>query len=148
MRNCISSRYPGEVKLLTRLLSRFERPGASASVIGLALLLASPALLSPLFADDLLYEIRTNPDRSFRGVESADKGYFVFASGDPEARVGMMEEGVFSWWTAEGFKLAFWRPLATWTHVLDTALWPGDSVMIHAHSLLWFLALLVAVSRL
>ncbi len=49
------------------------------------------------------------------------------------------------WWTQEGLKISFYRPLSASTHWLDYQLWPDSSVLMHVHSVLWyaFLAILV-----
>ena len=104
------------MNLVARLLSRFERPRAAWTVIGLAMVLASPALVSPLIADDLIHQMHGQPDRALGGFEDPDMPLFVFATGEPAQRAAAMEEGAFSWWTSEGLKFAFWRPLAAATH--------------------------------
>ena len=35
----------------------------------------------------------------------------------------LMDLGVIPWWTYEGFRYQFWRPLAELSHWLDHALW-------------------------
>jgi len=60
----------------------------------------------------------------------------------------LLEEGVFGWWTAPDFRMSFWRPLSSLTHVLDHVLWPRSFILAHVHSMAWFVALLVAVAML
>jgi hypothetical protein len=55
---------------------------------------------------------------------------------------------VFGWWMAPDFRISFWRPLSSLTHVLDHLLWPRSSVLAHAHSMLWFAALLAVLGTL
>ena len=117
-------------------------------LVAFALLLALPTLASPLSSDDLIQRVRVRTDLSFPGFDGAASDLFVFASGTPEQRTQLMEQGVFSWMVPEGLKLAFWRPLSVVTHQLDFALWEESSVLIHAHSLLWFGLLLVVAGRL
>ncbi len=117
-------------------------------VIALAVLLVLPALGSSLVADDYIHRIRLSPTLTFPGFDDPPLDLFVFGSGDPEQRRQLMEEGGFAWWTAEGFKMAFWRPLSVVTHVLDHWLWADSSVLMHAHSIVWFAALLAAVACL
>lgn len=52
--------------------------------------------------------------------------------------------GALPWWTYEGYRVAFWRPVAALTYWLDYRLWPDSLVSMHLHSLLWF-ALLVGL---
>ena len=49
---------------------------------------------------------------------------------------------------APDFRMSFWRPLSSLTHVLDHVLWPRSFVLAHAQSMLWFAALLAVVAVL
>jgi hypothetical protein len=44
--------------------------------------------------------------------------------------------------------MSFWRPLSSLTHVLDHRLWPRSWAAAHAHSMLWFAALLAVLAAL
>ncbi len=46
--------------------------------------------------------------------------------------------GALPWWTCEGYRVAFWRPVAALTYWFDYRLWPDSLVSMHLHSLLWF----------
>ncbi len=48
--------------------------------------------------------------------------------------------GVLPWWTDEGIRLHFFRPLAAATHALDVLLWPKHPWLMHVHSALWLSA--------
>ena len=136
------------LRFLRWLITRLGRPGASIWVIGFALALASPSLMSPLIADDLIHVVKIDPAQPIASLGAPETPYFVFADGTPEQRAALMDEGMFSWWTAEGFKLAFWRPISQASHELDDVLFAENSVLIHLHSLLWFVLSLLALSRL
>jgi hypothetical protein len=82
------------------------------------------------------------------GFAYAPFDLFTFVSGDPSQRAVLLEEGVFGWWMAPDFRMSFWRPLSSLTHVLDHLLWPRSSVLAHAQSMLWFAALLLVVGAL
>ncbi len=134
---------------LSWILARLESPGAVKRIIGLALVLALPSLFSPLVADDHIQQILLEKGDSFSGVDGdAMSNFFVFASGDPAKNARLMEDGIFPWWSAEDFKLAFARPISVATHLLDAYLWSGNGLLIHAHSLAWFALLLFALWRL
>lgn len=136
------------VGLLARLFALFARPLATRWIIAVALLLASPALFSPLVIDDEIQQVMLRPDRHYGGFEDPSRSLFSFADGSATQRTALMEEGLLSWWTDPNFKLSFWRPLSAATHRLDFRLWVDNPVWIHAHSLLWFLLLLAMLSRL
>ena len=126
-----------------RLLSRSWFPWAT---IALALVLVSPCLVAGLVADDYIHILRLSPDAGMEGFDKAPLDLFTFASGEEAQRRSLMEEGLFAWWTAEDFQLAFWRPLSSATHVLDHLLWPRSALLKHAHSMAWFSALLVVLA--
>jgi hypothetical protein len=125
------------------LLSRSWFPWAT---VALALVLVSPCLVAGLVADDCIHVLRLSPGVGMAGFDEAPLDLFTFASGEEAQRRSLMEEGLFAWWTAEDFQLAFWRPLSSATHVLDHVLWPGSALLKHAHSMAWFGALLAVVA--
>jgi len=56
--------------------------------------------------------------------------------------------GALPWWTCEDYRVAFWRPAASFTHWLDYRLFPDSFAMMHLHSILWFAAVVLAVTML
>lgn len=131
------------MRFLTWLLRCLSRPQAGRVVIAVALVLSTPALAAPLVADEHLQALR------WREADVAGflRDAFVFASGDAdEARARMEHLG--TWWAPPDFRVAFFRPLAAATHALDLWLWPDGAVLMHAHTLLWLAALLVALDAL
>lgn len=128
-----------------RLLGRGWLPPA---VILLALLLVSPSLGVGRMGDDYMHMARVDPRLHVPGFSYAPLDLFTFVSGDPAQRATLLEEGVFGWWMAPDFRMSFWRPLASLTHVLDQLLWPRSSILAHAHSLLWFAGLLAVLAAL
>lgn len=56
--------------------------------------------------------------------------------------------GALPWWTCENYRVAFWRPVASFTHWLDYRLFPGSFALMHVHSILWFAAVVSAVAVL
>ena len=136
------------MKLLRRVLTLCAKPHAARWIIALAVLLVLPALMSPPVAEDVLHSMRFGAESGLLGFDDPNQGLFEFATGEPAQRAGAMKEGLFSWWTAPDLKLAFWRPLSVATHYLDYLLWKDQNALIHAHSVLWFLVLLVAIHRL
>lgn len=128
-----------------RLLARRWLPAAT---VLFALLLASPALRVGWFGDDYMHLTRVDPRLHVPGFAYAPFDLFTFVSGNPAERAVLLEEGVFGWWMAPDFRMAFWRPLSSLTHVLDQRLWPRSAVLAHAHSLAWFAALLAVLATL
>jgi hypothetical protein len=118
------------------------------ATILLALLLVSPSLGVGPVGDDFMHQARVDPRVHAPGFAYAPFDLFTFVSGDPSQRGVLMEEGVFGWWMAPAFRMSFWRPLSSLTHVVDHELWPGSSLLAHAQSMLWFLALLAVLAAL
>jgi hypothetical protein len=69
-------------------------------------------------------------------------------SSEAAQRAVLREEGVFGWWMAPDFRMSFWRPLSSLTHVLAHWLWPRSFVLAHAQSMLWLAALLAVLAVL
>jgi hypothetical protein len=129
-------------------LALLGRGWLPAATIALALLLASPALVVGPMGDDYMQMARVDPRLHVPGFAYAPLDLFTFVSGDPAQRAVLMEEGVFGWWMAPDFKLSFWRPLSSLTHLVDQWLWPRSTPLAHAHTLLWFTLLLVVLAFL
>jgi hypothetical protein len=135
-------------RLLGRAPVLLGRRWLPAAAILLALLLVSPALGVGPMGDDYMLRARVDPGLHVPGFAYAPFDLFTFVSGDPSQRSVLLEEGVFGWWMAPDFRMSFWRPLSSLTHLLDHWLWPHSSVLAHAHSLLWFGALLAVLAAL
>jgi hypothetical protein len=141
----ISDTVRGVLGPIRSLLGRRWLP---AGAILLALLLVSPSLGVGPMGDDYMQMARVDRRLRAPGFPYAPLDLFTFVSGDPAQRAVLLEEGVFGWWMAPDFRMAFWRPLSSLTHVLDHRLWPRSWVIAHAHSMLWFAALLVVLAAL
>ncbi len=98
--------------------------------------------------DDFMQLARVDPRLHAPGFDYAPFDLFTFASGDAAQHAVLLEEGVFGWWMAPDFRMSFWRPLSSLTHVLDHLLSPRSWVLAHAHSMLWFGALLAVLATL
>jgi hypothetical protein len=114
---------------------------------GVAILLSSPALNIGLSMDDWdqRYKFTTN---KFINGEKSDIYFsqFTFFDGKQESFLKNIDIGIIPWWSAEGLKISFWRPLAELTHRLDYKLWPDSLFAMHVHSLLWLGILIIVVS--
>jgi hypothetical protein len=127
------------------LLGRSWLPRAAILV---ALLLVSPCLGVGPMGDDYMHMARVDPAVHAPGFACAPLDLFTFVSGEAAQRAVLREEGVFGWWMAPDFRMSFWRPLSSLTHVLDHWLWPRSFVLAHAQSMLWLAALLAVLAVL
>jgi hypothetical protein len=81
------------------------------------------------------------PAPRFRDLLGEPGEMFRFFRGDPGRTAPVMDLGLFPWWTDPDLKAEFCQALTVLTHRLDYALWPDSAVLMHAHSLAWFGAL-------
>jgi hypothetical protein len=73
----------------------------------------------------------------------------LFIAVAPEANLERLRAyGALPWWTCDEYRVAFWRPVASFTHWLDYRLFPGSFAAMHVHSILWFAAAVCAVTLL
>lgn len=98
-------------------------------------------------ADDLWHQIylTRHPRWAAAGVPSPLE-IFTFYDGDPARTRFLMEQGVAAWWTDPALRVAFFRPLTALTHLVDHTLFPGSAAFAHAHSLIWYGALVAVVA--
>ncbi|HVU01821.1 MAG TPA: hypothetical protein VHE30_08715, partial [Polyangiaceae bacterium] len=71
---------------------------------------------------------------------------YAIANGDPAQNHWLVEQGLAPWWTYDRLLLSFFRPVSALTHHVDYALFPDSPVLMHAHSLLWFFAVVYAAT--
>ncbi len=108
-------------------------------VAGAVLLL--PSLGMGFLLDDTIYLADLDGQPVLR-IAPAD--LFRFIPGDAAENRGWIADGCLPWWTAPDLRLGFWRPLSSALMRLDHALFGRAAWAWHAHSIAWFLALLVA----
>lgn len=130
-------------------------------LVALAILIMTPALkvgwvsddmihrlglLDPSRVDDKLIDLFTLPDGTYRLSFVVNHLYSFIR---PEANLGQhIDYGFFPWWTYEKLRISFWRPLASFTLWLDYQLFPDSAPLMHAHSILWFAAVVFLVAIL
>jgi hypothetical protein len=112
----------------------------------LSVALALPALRAGWMIDDYLHRAILLERSRFRDLLGTPPEMFRFFRGDPERARRLMDLGLYPWWTYPGVKGEFLQALTVLTHRLDYALWPGSSVMMHAHNLFWLGLVVAAVA--
>ena len=118
-----------------------DRPATIACILALAMVLAARSAAMGFATDDHLF--RVTVEHGHRVLD-----LFRFASGDLDENRRAIALGRLPWWTAPDFKLHFVRPLTGALFALDMAAFGDRPLGYHAHSLLWFLGLLVAAALL
>jgi len=139
------------MRYLNWVMARLAGPRAGHAVIVVALVLALPSLFSGFFIDEYVQAARWRASVDHvdgNGIVDFPNDCFLFAGGDQAAYQREMEHGMVAWWQAPDWKIHFWRPLSAGTHAIDLFLWPSNALLMHVHTLLWFLGLLYALYAL
>ncbi len=103
-------------------------------------------LVGPSPMTDRLAEVGLAPEGSGRlGPVLAD----LYVATSPEQNLEPLRDyGALPWWTCEDYRVAFWRPLASFTYWLDYRLFPASPRLMHLHSILWFAAVVFLAALL
>jgi len=123
-----------------------------------AILVMLPALKTGLFWDDVMQravELKPSqlPPRMHETGNPVDSGSFstvlrdLFGfSRDQQNMTLMKNYGILPWWTPNTFRFALWRPVTAFTHWLDYRLFPDSPMLMHAHNIAWFAAIVFLVT--
>ncbi len=103
-------------------------------------------LLGPSELPDRFYDMRLSPPDSGTLPVVLRDMYAIVPTDDAYEK--FRDFGLIPWWTAEDFRGTNWRPLTAFTHWLDYQLYPNSPVMMHAHSIIWFAAVIFLVAVL
>ena len=132
---------------LNSLLGLLVGARATWSIVALSLLLTSTSLSMGLTGDDHLHTLMLRQHSGVQGLSHHTLDLFAFATNDSTQTHGMVQEGLFPWWSDPQVVISFFRPLSSATHWLDHQLWPNRPALMHLHSMLWLGLLLFAASR-
>ncbi len=116
-----------------------------AAVVGV---LYASVLAQGLQVDDLWHRVLLRGDPRLQTPRSPWWDLFVFFDGNRERLESFRAQGFAAWWTDLHLRVAFFRPLSGLTHALDDALWPDVPALMHAHSVLWYLAVVAVAAGL
>lgn len=110
----------------------------------LGLLLTLPTLGLGFAVDDYFHAAMLSDMRHFG--DKADWDLFNFLGGKTDD-MGPVQGTMLPWWGNPEARFRFFRPLSALTHVVDYAVAGKNAVAQHAHTLLWWIALLAAALR-
>ncbi|MEZ5507138.1 MAG: hypothetical protein R3F38_14705 [Gammaproteobacteria bacterium] len=118
-------------------------------ILVITLIACIPALFSGYLGDDYIHHALLSPDIAIpKANDWSLFGLFSWIDAEPARNQVLMDLGVIPWWTDEGMRYQFWRPVSEISHWIDHQLWRGFPAMMHLHSLLWYLGLGYLVFRL
>ncbi len=113
------------------------------ALVVVALVAFWPAVTSRSYLDDHLHSaMLAGRWPSPRGILDL---YNFIDDGD---RATLMDRGVFPWWSSPDLRIRFLRPLSSFLLWVDHRFLPGHVGLHHAHSLLWWVAVVCAAHAL
>jgi hypothetical protein len=108
--------------------------------------LALPSVFADFYCDDQGMVLRL--EGLAPGASSGPFGLYTFVPGDPGERHEFVDHGPLPWWTSDGLRLSFFRPLSSGLFALDHALWARNPLPYHLHSIAWYLSAVIAAAWL
>ena len=124
----------------------FRFPRVLWVVALVSVLLALPSLFADFYCDDQAMVL------TIEGVAPAPiPGPFhlySFMTGAPGERDWLVRESAVPWFTVEGIRLNFFRPLSSALLVLDHALAGRNPLLYHLHSIVWYVLAALAAALL
>jgi hypothetical protein len=116
-----------------------------ALVILLGIWLRWPSLYNGFFSDDMTAVAMV------KGVYASPRApldLFNFTDGTPQDHARLMRYGSLPWWTADHLRMAMMRPLASALILVDQRLFGKHALPYHVHSMVWWVALMLAAAGL
>ena len=133
------------IDLASRVRSGFAHARFPVVAAVAALLLSLPALWQGLRGDDYHHRAAILGSRVGGYMLRGDIAHlYAFADGEPEHTQALGDAGHVPWWYDPEARLAFFRPLSALSQRIDYWLWPDSPGIMHAHSLAWLLAVVLA----
>lgn len=119
---------------------------ATRTAVVLGVVLALPFCATGFFMDDYLHLALLD---ELPGFATGDRWHlFSFADGDPSHTTPLIENGPYPWWTLPTLKFLFVRPLTALVANVEHALVGRNAVLMHLHSIAWYVALILVVGAL
>lgn len=114
-------------------------------LIFITVLLFSPALFIGWQMDDHFHRLHFAEGELMPDVEHNRWDMFTFMKGEPGHNFAMKDFGTLPWWSTDGIRARFWRPLAVLTHGIDYAFWPQSAWLMHLQSMVWYILIVIGV---
>jgi hypothetical protein len=115
-------------------------------VAALALLVAAPSVSADFYSDDQGMVLAM--DGIAPPMIPGPFHLYTFMTGAPGERDALVRDSQVPWWTVDGIRLSFCRPLSSALLALDHALAGRDPLPYHLHSMAWYAAAAVAAGAL
>lgn len=132
-----------ELPALDTRLPHFATRTWLSIVVGLGALIHLGALRTGFLLDDFIHE------SMLRGTFPAARHPLdLYNFVDDSDRAEMMERGILPWWTHPELTIRFFRPLSSALIWLDHRLLGQSALLMHLHSLAWWVAMVLAAFAL
>jgi hypothetical protein len=118
----------------------------AALVAVLAVALSLPSVSADLYADDLSMVLRL--EGTAPTPVPGPFHLYTFLSGEPGERHRFVDHGPLPWWTVDGLRLSFFRPLSSALFAIDHAIAGRHPLPYHLSSIAWYVAAVVLASLL
>ena len=112
----------------------------------LAVLVSSPSLFADFYTDDLGMVLAI--DGTAPPMIPGPFHLYTFMTGAPGERDALVRDSQVPWWTVDGIRLSFCRPLSSALLTLDHAIAGRNPLPYHLHSLAWYVAAVLAAGAL
>lgn len=126
-------------------------------LLGVSFLVILPSIFLGFFADDFVHRNIIYCDlkpfdagdckKQLANVWHSINQLFNFHDHKNQTIREGIQTGFMPWWTNPDLHWSMGRPLAGLFHWLDYALWPDQPVLMHLHSGLWFLLLVLVLIK-
>ena len=114
----------------------------------LGIILVLPSLAAGFFADDFNHYALINSHINIIQPDNISLfQLFTFVDQTVGRSEQLMSQSLVPWWINAEFSMVFFRPLAELSHAIDYRLLADHVWLMHLHSLLWYLALLLMLSK-
>ncbi|MFI5307000.1 MAG: hypothetical protein ACHQ53_06600 [Polyangiales bacterium] len=130
------------------LIRTFERPGLVRVLPLMAVALCVPSVFLGFHLDDCVARYIYSDLPGAHRLLSVYRGGFGLANGIPSDNHWQIEAGYAPWWIYDQLRLALFRPISTFSLMLDMRLWPSSAFLMHAHSLAWLALFVLMTGRL
>jgi hypothetical protein len=140
----VNSPTPAAPKnFLSRCIEALDGPQLYVFAGLLALVICFPVYFAGPQLDDHQHQQVLAGTYEYGSMSSWYTEFFTFADGKPASNLRKADDGISPWWTHPEFKCIFSRPLGALTHRWDDVLWRGNFPLMHLHTVLWYIAVIV-----
>jgi hypothetical protein len=123
----------------------------------LGIVLTLPTLTGGLYFDDYILKLSVRGHPAFADIRAGKPSFlgsgvspldlFTFVKAGRQDYLELIDRFAGIWGMADGFEIAFLRPLSSLTHAVDFWLWPDEPWTMHLENVIWYGALVFFVSR-